>query len=72
MLITILTIIQITSAVILCVAVLLQSRGSGLSGVFGGEGQVFRTKRGIEKTLFQLTIAVSIVFFASSLLKVVL
>ncbi len=43
--------------------ILLQIRGSSLSGLFGGDGAIYRTKRGVEKTLFQATIAVAILFF---------
>ncbi|MGQ9668013.1 MAG: preprotein translocase subunit SecG [Anaerolineae bacterium] len=43
--------------------ILLQIRGSSLSGLFGGDGAVYRTKRGVEKTLFNATIGVTILFF---------
>lgn len=54
------------------VAILLQQRGSGLGAAFGGEGNVYRTKRGLEKTLFTLTIIMSVIFLGSSLLNVLL
>lgn len=41
----------------------MQTRGAGLSGVFGGSNAVFRTKRGIEKTLFTSTIVLAVIFF---------
>ncbi|MCG2695569.1 preprotein translocase subunit SecG [Candidatus Parcubacteria bacterium] len=63
----ILQIIQLVIAVSLMAVILLQNRGSGLSGIFGGGGGVFRTKRGIEKTLFTATIILSILFLAISL-----
>ncbi|MFZ5364793.1 MAG: preprotein translocase subunit SecG [Patescibacteria group bacterium] len=68
----ILTIIQITLSVLLIIVILLQNRGTGLSGVFGGSGAVYRTKRGIEKTLFTLTIIFSILFICVSFLQIVL
>lgn len=43
--------------------ILLQIRGSSLSGLFGGDGAIYRTKRGVEKTLFNATIGVAILFF---------
>lgn len=43
--------------------ILLQIRGSSLSGLFGGDGAVYRTKRGVEKTLFNATIGVAVLFF---------
>ncbi|NIA18375.1 MAG: preprotein translocase subunit SecG [Actinobacteria bacterium] len=59
----ILQIAQIIIAILLMLAILLQNRGSGLSGVFGGGGDVYRTKRGVEKTLFTATIVLAILFF---------
>lgn len=63
--------IQLVLSIPLVIAILLQSKGAGLSGVFGGEGNVFRTKRGAEKTLLIFTIVTSILFFATALLNVV-
>lgn len=65
----IIDIIQIVSASLLTIAILLQTRGTGLGGVFGGTDNVFRTKRGIEKTLFYSTIILSIIFLGSTLLN---
>ena len=65
-------IIQIILSVPLVIAILLQSKGSGLSGIFGGEGNVFRTKRGAEKTLFIFTIVNAVLFFSIALLNVFL
>jgi len=58
---------QLISSIFLMVSILLQQRGSGLSGAFGGEGNVYRTKRGVEKILFYSTIVFAFFFFASSL-----
>lgn len=58
---------QLIVAILLMVVILLQNRGSGLSGVFGGSGNVFMTKRGFEKKLFIMTIILSVLFFAISL-----
>jgi preprotein translocase subunit SecG len=56
-------------AVALIGAVLLQARGgSGMGGILSDSGTVFRTRRGIEKTLFQLTIVLAVLFVAASLL----
>ncbi len=68
----ILNIAQIVLAAILVAAVLFQSRGTGLSTAFGGEGNVYRTKRGFEKTLFIATIVVSILFFAIAVANVLI
>jgi preprotein translocase subunit SecG len=63
------TIIQMITAIILMVLILLQNKGGGLSGLFGGGdgGNVFRTKRGMEKNLFILTIIFSVIFIGLSL-----
>ncbi len=63
----ILPIIQIVISVLLVAAILLQQRGAGLGAAFGGAGDVFRTKRGIEKILFYATIGLSVLFFASAI-----
>lgn len=67
-----LKITQVIIAILLMITILMQNRGSGLSGIFGGGGNVYRTKRGIEKTLFISTIILAILFFAASLANVVL
>jgi preprotein translocase subunit SecG len=67
---TALAIIQIVVSVILIISILLQSRGSGLGAAFGGEGNVYRTKRGIEKTLFTLTIVFGVIFFGIGLFNI--
>jgi len=63
-----LNIAQIVIAVALVVAILLQVKGGGLGGIFGQADTVYRTKRGLEKTLFQLTIALTVIFVALSIL----
>ncbi len=68
----ILPIIQIVLSVLLCTAILLQQRGSGLGSAFGGDGNVFRTKRGVEKILFYATIGLAVLFFANAILTVLL
>ena len=64
--------VQIILAIPLIGAILLQSKGTGLSGVFGGEGNVYRTKRGAEKTLFTFTIVNAVLFFGVALLNVII
>lgn len=60
-------ILQITFAILVIILILLQQQGSGLGSVFGGEGNYYRSKRGLEKVFFYLTI-VLIVFFAASVI----
>lgn len=67
-----LQIIQIIIAVLLMTAILSQNRGVGLSGIFGGTGNIYRTKRGLEKKLFISTIILSVLFFLISLAVILL
>jgi preprotein translocase subunit SecG len=53
---------QIILSAALILAILLQVRGGGLGGIFGQADTVYRTKRGVEKTLFQLTIVLVFLF----------
>jgi preprotein translocase subunit SecG len=64
----ILLISQIAVCVALVVAVLLQNRAEGLGKMFGGGGEVFRTKRGLEKVLYYLTIGFILALVVLSLL----
>jgi len=66
----ILNISQFILAILLMTSVLLQARGTGLGAAFGGGGNMYRTKRGAEKKLFQLTIILAILFFGVSLANV--
>ena len=67
----IIDIIQIVSAVLLIIAILLQNRGGGLGAAFGGEGNVYRAKRGVEKSLFIFTIILSVIFLATALINII-
>ena len=67
---TYLSIAQIVLSAALVLVVLLQVRGGGLGGIFGQADTVYRTKRGVEKTLFQLTIALVILFVIIAMLIV--
>jgi len=53
---------QIVVAVVLIAVLLLQVRGGGLGGIFGQPDSTFRTRRGVERTLFQFTIALVVLF----------
>ncbi len=67
----ILNLIQIIISILLITAILLQPRGSGLSSIFGGGGEVFRTKRGMEKTVFIMTIILAVIFLALGIIRLV-
>ena len=62
-----LNIAQILIAIVLTAVILLQAKGSGIgTALGGGTGGSFRTRRGVEKTLFQLTIFLAAVFLIIS------
>jgi preprotein translocase subunit SecG len=63
---------QIVISVALIVLVILQSKGSSLGSVFGGsDSSIYKTRRGLEKTVFNVTIGLSVVFFLLALLNVI-
>ena len=64
---TYLNVAQIVLAIALTLVILLQVRGGGLGGIFGQPGAVYRTRRGVEKTLFQLTIVLVVLFIIISI-----
>lgn len=68
----VLTFVQIIIAVLLVGAILLQNRGQGLSSSFGGGGEFYRSKRGLEKLLFWATIILACLFLLSSILNLIL
>jgi preprotein translocase subunit SecG len=59
---------QMILAIALIASILLQQRGTGLGGAFGGEVTAYRSRRGIERTLFRLTIVLAVLFVLFSLL----
>ncbi len=68
----VLDILQILLSLVLTLLVLVQSKGTGLSSAFGGFGGAYRSKRGLEKSIFIATIIVSISFVTNSLLILLL
>lgn len=66
---SILNIAQIIISILLTALIILQAQG-GLGGIFGGGGSVYRTRRGMEKTMFHMTIILAIVFLVISMLSV--
>lgn len=66
-----LSIIEIILSVVLTVLVVIQAKGGSLDGLLGGGGGDsggFRTRRGVEETIFRMTIVVGILFFTNTLL----
>ena len=64
-----LNIIQIIVSITLMVIILLQVKGDASSGVFGGSLGVARTRRGLERTLYNVTIVLAVVFLLISFLS---
>ena len=68
-----LNIALIIISVLLIVSVIMQSKGAGLGGLTGADtGSVFTARRGVERTLFRLTIVLSVLFFVLVMILVVL
>jgi len=70
--VTALALVQSILAVALSVAILLQQRGAGVGGAFGGEVTAYRSRRGIERTLFRLTIVLTGLWVVFSVLSLYL
>jgi len=67
---TYLNVAQIVLAVALVLIILFQVRGGGLGGIFGQPDTVYRTKRGVEKTMFQLTVVLAVLFIIVAVISV--
>lgn len=65
-----LNIAQIVVSLTLIVVILIQVRGGGLGGIFGQPGTVYRTRRGVEKSLFQFTLILVVAFLVLAVLSV--
>ncbi|MBU0576231.1 preprotein translocase subunit SecG [Patescibacteria group bacterium] len=63
----ILLISQIILSVLITAVILLQAQGTGLGSTWGGGGETYHTKRGLEKVLFYLTITMIVIFAGVSL-----
>lgn len=67
-----LLIVQLLISSLLIVVILLQSKGSGLSTVFGGSGGFYRSKRGVEKLFVYFTVILAVLFFALSIIQILI
>lgn len=68
----ILTISQVIISVLMIITILMQQRGGGLSGAFGGESTIYSTRRGVEKIIFRATIVLAILFVATAVWRLFL
>lgn len=68
---TYLNIVQILVSIVLIIVVLLQTRGSGFSATFSSDTSIYRTRRGVERTLFNVTIGLAVLFILVSVVSVI-
>ena len=69
------SILQITtvgSAVLMMIAILLQQRGASLGAGFGSSGELYTTRRGLDKNLFEVTVVLAVIFVLSILVGLLL
>lgn len=71
-LLSILPYVTIGSGVLMMIAILLQQRGASLGAGFGGSSELYTTRRGLDKNLFEVTIILAVVFVLSILVGLVL
>ncbi|MFZ1360553.1 MAG: preprotein translocase subunit SecG [Candidatus Saccharimonadales bacterium] len=64
---TILQILTVGSAILMIACILLQQRGASLGAGFGASGELFTTRRGLDKNLFEATIVLAVIFVLSIL-----
>jgi preprotein translocase subunit SecG len=69
---SILQIIMVGSAVLMVIAILLQQRGATLGAGFGSSGELYTTRRGVDKNLFEVTIVFAVIFILSILVGLLL
>ena len=65
-------IVEIILSIALIALVLLQGKSGGLGGIFGGDNSVYKTRRGVEKLLYQATIGLSALFFVVAFALIIL
>lgn len=68
----ILQIISVVSAILMIICILLQQRGASLGAGFGSTGELYTTRRGIDKSLFEATIVLAVIFVMSILVGLIL
>lgn len=68
---SILQVVTVGSAVLLVIAILLQQRGASLGAGFGGSNELYTTRRGLDKNLFEVTIVLAVIFVLSILIGLV-
>ena len=67
-----LNIVELLISIVLIFVILLQTRGSGFSATFSSDSSIYRSRRGVEKTLFNFTIGLAVLFVLVSIASVLL
>jgi preprotein translocase subunit SecG len=69
-----LQIIQILTSIALIAVIILQAQASGLGGIFGGADTmgITKTRRGLEKTMFNITVGLSVAFLGNAILQLII
>lgn len=67
-----LRVLQLLTGVAIIAIILMQAKGSGISAVFGGDGGMYRSRRGVEKLLHRATILLSVIFMLLALINFLL
>lgn len=68
----ILQVVTLVSAVLMVTCILLQARGASLGAGFGSSGELFTTRRGVDKSLHEATIVLAVIFVLSILVNLIL
>lgn len=68
---TLLQVVTVGSALLMIIAILLQQRGASLGAGFGGSSELYTTRRGLDKNLFEVTIILAVVFLLSILVSLI-
>ena len=66
---SVLLVINIVLSVLIIIFILVQGKGAGLGSAWGGGGEMFQTRRGMEKIILRLTMVFIVIFFAVSLIN---
>ncbi len=69
---TILQVVMIISSLLMILLILMQARGASLGAGFGSSGELFTTRRGTDKSLFEATIILAVIFIGSLILSLLL
>lgn len=68
---TLITILQIIISVLLIALIVLQAKGVGLGRAWGGAGDFYKSRRGVEKIVFNLTVILTLIFLLTSILSLI-